>query len=137
VRVVEERCKEHGTWTFTVLGKSASDFMLIPGGQLRADEIERVLRSMPTTVTDHFEMHRYDSGTPQKPTLKVELHVQPLDPTTNLDTLADIIAKELRVSPTRTYAMGVADGLYEPLALKRLPDGPKSAKHRRMVRHTT
>ncbi len=134
VRVVDERCKEHGTWTFTVLGKTASDFMLIPGGQLRADEIERVLRAMPG-VTDHFEMHRYDAGTPQKPILKVELHVQPLDPIADINILAQVIATELRVSPTRTYAMGVADGLYEPLVLKRLPDGPASAKHKRMVRH--
>lgn len=135
VRVVEERCKEHGAWTFTVLGKTASDFMLVPGGQLRADEIERVLRSMQGEVTDHFEMHRYDAGTKERPMLEAVLHVQTLDPNANLDTLAKNIQKELRVAPNRTYQKGVEEGYYAPLRCTALAQTTLERKHRRMFKH--
>ncbi len=135
VRVVEEKCKQHGQWTFTVLGKTASDFMLVPGGQLRADEVERVLNTMKEEVTDHFEMHRYDGGTPQKPMLEVVLHVQPLKPGANLTALAQRIQKELRVAPNRTYQQGVDEGTYAPLTCIALEKGFEGKKHRRMFKH--
>ncbi len=135
VRVVDAQCKEHGQWTFTVLGKTASDFMLVPGGQLRADEIERVLRLYSTEVTDHFEMHRYDGGTPQKPAVEVVLHVQTLQPT-DLGALAAKIQQELRVAPGRTYQSGVSEGIYAPLRCVPLVENA-GKKHKRMFKHTT
>lgn len=136
VRVVEKACREHGMWTFMVLGKSAADFMLVPGGQLRADEIERVLRTLSNEVTDHFEMHRYDAGTKERPTLEVRLHVQPLAPHADLGALAQKIQKELRVAPNRTYQDGVEAGLYAPLVCVPLAAQEQGGrKHRRMVRH--
>ncbi len=135
VRVLERACKAHGKWTFTVLGKTASDFMLVPGGQLRADEIERVLRTMPLEVTDHFEMHRYDGGTKEKPMLEVVLHVQALQPNPDFVLLAGRIAAELRVAPGRTYAEGVDAGLYAPLQCVALVPREQSHKHKRMFKH--
>jgi len=134
VRVVDTKCKEHGTWTFTVLGKTASDFMLVPGGQLRADEIERVLRLMPQDVSDYFEMHRYDTGTKERPMLMVELKVQPTHEI-DLVALAAKIAKELRVAPGRTYQDGVAEGRYVPLVCTVLTENLGERKHKRMFKH--
>ena len=139
IRVVDTKCKAHGKWSFTVLGKTASDFMLVPGGQLRADEVERVLRSMPTKVTDVFEMHRYDAGTKERPMVEVILHVHPLETTADLPTfLSDLalkIQQELRVAPNRTYQMGVNEGYYLPLRCVSLTDTPGDKKHRRMFKH--
>ncbi len=135
VRIVDASCAEHGEWTFTVLGKTASDFMLVPGGQLRADEIERVLRTMPAEVTDIFEMHRYDGGTPQKPMLEVILHVQPHNPHADLNALAQRIQQELRVAPNRTYQQGVDEGRYLPLTCVSLAQTTPQQKHRRMFKH--
>jgi len=135
-RVVDTACKEHGAWTFTVLGKTASDFMLVPGGQLRADEVERVLRLIPQEVTDFFELHRYSGGTVEKPMLEVVLHVQTKKPQADLAALASTIAKELRVSPNRTYEDGVAAGIYAPLRCVELSKEDAGArKHRRMFIH--
>jgi len=136
VRVIDTACKEHGLWTFTVLGKTASDFMLVPGGQLRADEIERVLHTMPGDVTDHFEMHRYDGGTSERPMLEVVLHVQSKNLAVDYKALSERIAKELRVSPSHTYEDGVKDGRYLPLRC--VPLEAKlvaEKKHKRMFKH--
>jgi phenylacetate-coenzyme A ligase PaaK-like adenylate-forming protein len=135
VRVVDTKCKEHGKWSFTVLGKTASDFMLVPGGQLRADEVERVLRIYKDYVTDHFEMHRYDAGTKEKPMLEVVLHVQTVHPSADLSLLAQKIQQELRVAPHRTYQMGVDEGRYLPLKCVSLATVPSDKKHRRMFKH--
>ena len=135
VRVVDAKCKAHGKWSFTVLGKTASDFMLVPGGQLRADEIERVLRTMPTEVTDHFEMHRYDAGTKERPMLEVVLHIQTTHPQADLVALALKIARELRVSPDRTYQDGVLSGRYAPLRCELLAPSTAEKKRLRMFKH--
>jgi phenylacetate-coenzyme A ligase PaaK-like adenylate-forming protein len=135
VRVVDTKCKEHGKWSFTVLGKTASDFMLVPGGQLRADEVERVLRIYKDYVTDHFEMHRYDAGTKEKPMLEVVLHVQTVDPNADLSVLAAKIARELRVSPDRTYQDGVTSGRYAPLQCVPLKSTTVEKKRLRMFKH--
>ncbi|HEV8666266.1 MAG TPA: AMP-binding protein [Candidatus Paceibacterota bacterium] len=135
IRVVEAACKAHGKWTFTVLGKTASDFMLVPGGELRADEIERVLRTMPE-VTDHFEMHRYDGGTKERPMLEISLHVQTLTKEVDLQALALRIQKELRVSPNRIYQNGVDEGVYAPLRCVPLLQPNADKKHKRMFKHS-
>ncbi len=135
VRVVDKACREHGTWTFTVLGKTTSDFMLVPGGQLRADEVERVLRLMPKEVTDVFEMHRYDGGTKEQPTVEVLLHVQLHDAGVDLGALAQKIQKELRVGPGRTYQQGVNEGRYATLVCVPLTKEFEDKKHRRMFKH--
>jgi hypothetical protein len=84
---------------------------------------------------DHFEMHRYDSGTPEKPMLEVVLHLQPKSGDTNLKALAETIQKELRVSPIRTYQNGVDEGRYMPLVCKVLLTEASDKKHKRMFKH--
>lgn len=113
VKVVETRCP-HGTWSFTVLGRTELDFLKIPGGVLRADEIERVLRTMQDTVTDRFEVvcseHNTETGPKLNPILRVEVKSE-----VNLDDLAIQISDLIRVSSDMTYAQGVHRGRYAPL----------------------
>ncbi len=131
VRVVEERCP-HGTWSFTVLGRTDMDFVKIPGGILRADEVARVLRTMPQ-VTDQFELHCSEVATPEGPRLKPLLRLT-LRGTADLEVLAAEIAGALRVAPSMTYAQGVERGRYLKLTCEPLVT-PPGGKTRRMVMH--
>ena len=38
-RVIDDRCPEHGTWSFTMPGRVEMDFIKVPGGILRAEEV--------------------------------------------------------------------------------------------------
>jgi phenylacetate-coenzyme A ligase PaaK-like adenylate-forming protein len=125
-------CDIHETWSYVVLGRSESDFIKIPGGVLRADEIERVLRSLGSRVSDRFTLHRFDRQTSDGVRVEVVLQVQA---TGSLEELARDIAQQLRVNPVRTYADGVKDGMYLPLKCESLSDPTGVQKHKRMVHH--
>jgi phenylacetate-coenzyme A ligase PaaK-like adenylate-forming protein len=132
VRVVEERCA-HGSWSFTVLGRTDMDFLKIPGGVLRADEIERVLRTMPEIVTDRFELHCTETGSPHGPRIAPVLMVEPLSEAADVAALAAPLAELIRVSPQMSYADGVRAGRYASLRCEPLKS-PRSGKTKRMVR---
>ncbi|OGG56910.1 hypothetical protein A3D71_00285 [Candidatus Kaiserbacteria bacterium RIFCSPHIGHO2_02_FULL_55_20] len=121
VRVVKDRCEQHGTWSFTVLGRVGMDFLKVPGGVLRADEVERVLRTMPERVSDRYELHCSEEKTPTGPKLKPVLYVEAREGE-DMTELARDIAKSLRVAPSFTYSDGVEKGRYLALTC-----GPLSA----------
>lgn len=135
VRVTAE-CGIHGAWSFVVLGRSEADFLKVPGGVLAADEVERVLRGLGDHVSDQFELHRYERATPGGVRVEAVLHVD-ARAHVNLAALTLEIASKLRINPVRTYADGVADGLYLPLRcipLQKQTD--PTQKRRRMVWHS-
>lgn len=113
VRVAEEQCAVHGTPSFTVLGRIDADFVTIPGGMVRVDELERVLRLFPNVVPDTFQA-RIRKETREQARIGMTLHVVPRG-TINLVALAESVSRELRVGPAHTYADGVKKGLYTPL----------------------
>lgn len=129
VRIVEEHCKTHGTWSFTVLGRVDMDFVKVRGGTIKADEVERVLRLFPKSVGDVFELHVFEM--PQGP-LRLVLKVQARE--TDLLTLAEKISNVLRVNPSTTHTEGVRKGLYAPLVCEPLGETPQT-KHKRIVAH--
>lgn len=133
VRIVETTCAEHGTWSFQVLGRADMDFIKVPGGMLRADEIERVLRALGES--DRFELHCADRDDGAAPKLDAVLDVE--SPESDLETLAARIAQSLRLAPSYTFADGVARGLFFPLRCRRLAPGTPGGKRRRMTRSTT
>ena len=133
VRVTLDRCKKHGAWTFTILGRVSHDFLKIPGGVLRADEAERVIQKLHNRVTDKFEVHRVEELTPSGLKIRVELHVETTNPGVDINILAHDFSRELRVNSERTYADGVKQGLYLPLVCRALPKTKTSGKHRRIV----
>jgi phenylacetate-coenzyme A ligase PaaK-like adenylate-forming protein len=132
VRIVESTCKKHGGWSFEVLGRTTMDFLKVPGGILRADEVERVLRELH--IPDRFELHRYEHSTPIGLKTEVVLHVQ-APSGTGLEALALTVAKLLRVSAAYTYEEGVREGFYMPLVCKSLSSESKPGKRVRMVQH--
>lgn len=132
VRVVESACP-HGSWSFTILGRTLMDFLKIPGGILRSDEVARVLRSFPERVSDRFELHCSEEATPAGPKLKPVLYVEARDDT-DLATLAQDVSTSLRVAPSFTYADGVERGRYLPLVCQRLSAGG-GGKTKRLIMH--
>lgn len=132
VRVVDERCGRHGSWSFTILGRTGMDFIKVPGGVLRADEVERVLRSMPERVSDRFELHISEQESPHGPLLVPVLYIEPRGET-SLESLARDISGSLRVAPGFTYADGVDQKRYLPLSCEILRFVP-GKKLKRIVR---
>lgn len=134
IRVKEARCAVHDSWSYTVVGRTDADFVKVPGGLLRADEIERVLRLFPQLVTDTFILRVREVSTPHgpapAPTLEVELR-QELD----VDAFARKIESVLRINPEVTWAEGVAEGRLLPITCTRYICTENAAKHRRIVRH--
>lgn len=130
VRVYEECCKEHRTWSFVVLGRLEIDFVRIPGGMLKADEIERVLRTLKDVVTDRFVLRVRDGsgGLPVRATLQVEPRAS-----VDLAALTLRIARELRVSPSSSYQDGVASGLYESLKCEALDSTETSPNKQKRI----
>ncbi len=133
IRIMEAPCHEHGMWSFTVLGRTDMDFIKIPGGLLRADEIARVLRLFPSQVSDVFELHYSEVETPSGPQLKFALHIE-LRADVKLDVFAADISSLIRVGPFMSYAEGVASARYLPLTCEHLTLVP-GTKIRRIVRH--
>lgn len=133
-RVEDTACALHGAWTFSILGRVDADTLKMPHGQLRADEIERVLRSLAPEVADEFEAHRFERAAPDGPRVHIVLHVSAA-PHTDLHALAARIAQRLRTSPSTTYADNVRLGRYAPLECRPLKTTTPTAKRRRLISH--
>ncbi len=135
VRVVEEKCEKHGTWSFTVLGRTEMDFLKVPGGILRADSVERTLRAFSNVVSDRFELHRYERSTAEGLKVEVVLHIEAAR-NTDMEALAGKISSALHVGASYTYNDGVKEGLYLPLICVPLSESPsRTGKRVRMFRH--
>ena len=124
----------NGTWSFTSLGRANVDFIKIPGGILHADEIERVLTSVDSSLGERFEAHVYEHASSHGPVSEVVLHIDAQGYDTGI--LAARVAAELRIGPSFTYADGVKRGLYNKLSCV-VSYVEKTAKKRRIVRHTS
>ncbi len=131
-RIEEESCPLHGAWTFSIAGRIDADFLKLPHGQLRADEIERVLRSLSPEVTDEFEAIRSEVPSAAGPHVQVILRVRAF-PGADLDRLAERIAEQLRTGPSTTYADNVRRGRCAPLVCEPLPDTATPAGKRRKM----
>ncbi len=133
IRVMEEKCP-HGAWSFTILGRTSGDFLRIVGGELRADEITRVLRLFPGRISDLFQLHCYTKKTSRGPLLLPVLQVDARGEI-NFDTLARDIENTLRTGPSFTYGEGVKEGRYLPMRCEILNQENDGKKHKRIVVH--
>lgn len=132
VRVVEEKCAEHGEWSFEVVGRTEMDFVKVVGGMLRADEIERVLRMFPEKVTDVFELQCTMKNTGAEPKLEPTLYVESVRDV-DLPELATMLAREIRIGPGMSYADGVAAGRFLPLNCEKMPEKSEVKKRKRII----
>ena len=131
-RIVETSCKRHSRPIFAIVGRAESDFIKVPGGVLRADEVARVLAHLDPAL-ERFELHLYQTDTPSGIRYRAVLHVDA--PDTELTALARSVALSLRIGPSFTYADGERDGRLEPLRCVSLVPSAANKKNRRMVAH--
>jgi len=130
-RIVETSCAQHGSFSFTIIGRVEMDFVKLPGGMLQADEVERALRAFPEDVEDKFEAHVFEEGAGG---VRVVLRVIPKR-SIDLAALAQPLASTIRISPESTYAEAAARGLMAKLECEELEHSDSIAKRKRIVRH--
>lgn len=127
-RVVEDACAKHSRFAFVFTGRAASDFVKIPGGMLRADEIERVLRLHDTSVSDEFELKVREASGIVEARLFVDARAS-----VDLGSLARLIQKDLRIGPNTTYEEAVIRGACQPLVCEPLSPQDGAGKRRRIT----
>lgn len=132
IRVIDAQCKEHGTWSFQVLGRTAVDFLKVPGGVLQAAEVARVISRYDGKVSDDFEMHVEDLLDVGIPKIRCTLHVDGPG-TADIEAFREAIARELRLAPRYSLHQAILEGHFLPLELRPLaPD--RSGKRKRIIR---
>lgn len=120
--------------TFEVLGRLTLDRIKIAGGEIKVEEVERVLRDLHDRIGEEFELHFYEEGGKDglpSVTLKLVPHQRDCDMT----VLAEDIKERLRVAPTYTYKDGVENAIYGPLTCEAYHPDPKQKKTVRFFRH--
>lgn len=135
IRVVRDACAEHALPAFTVLGRVDSDFVKIPGGMLRVDEMERVLAELDSEHAGEFEVHVREHAGQTGPMPEVIVMIERQSAFLRGKDAARAISERLRVGPSRTYAEGVRDGMYLPLSCEPLPAKTEARKRKRIVVH--
>lgn len=131
VRVEEAHCKEHGQWSFSILGRRELDFLRIPGGMLSVDEVSRTLRQCG--LSDEFELRYREPETEKDQRIAIELVVE-ASKNTDMQELAMRLSLLLRVGPTLTFTQGVERGLYHPLSCILSTDEKGSAKKKKIIK---
>ena len=114
-------CEKHGKWGFKVRGRASMDFLRVPGGVFRVDELRRALKAIVAPVDD-FELHVATHGKTQ-----ATIHVvskAPLD----LAQFAQTLSRELHVGATSTYAQAVERGDFLPLCAENMHERPVGKK---------
>jgi len=132
-RVIKTHCPTHGTWSFIMPGRVEMDFIKIPGGILRADEVARVLGSFGPSISDNFELHFEEREKDGSLKVAITLHVETFVKT-DLNLLAREIEKRLRVGASFTYADGIERSIYLPIVCTPLVNKGFKGKRKRMVR---
>lgn len=130
IRVVENACKEHGEWSFQVLGRRDADFVKVPGGVLRVDEVARVLRSMG--LSDDFQIRIHEDTWHGKPGARIVLSLPLVG--SDAEHLAPDIASKIRIGHSYTLADAAKDGICRPLSCERAQDSHTQEKRKRIVR---
>lgn len=126
-RVVSQRCQKHRTWSFTVLGRAHLDFVKIPGGIIRADEIARALRSLG--CSDRFELHIYEEASTSGPKVRPVLYLE-----SGSHDCTEKVADAIRVGPEATLGSAARAGRILPLQCQ-IYEPKSGVKMKRIVRH--
>ncbi len=128
---VKKTCSCKTAEVFQILGRVQYDRAVIPGGELKSEELERVLLPFSSMIHSNFELHiSYTADL--LPTLTLQVSVRNGD-VHALENIITAVSKHLRIGPTRTLADSVSEGLVHPLVCKvRALDSTR--KIRRIVR---
>ncbi len=136
VKILPEKCAAHNQLQFTIIGRVSIDFVKIPGGVLRADEMERVLLAIDNDISDRFEIHRYVHNHEAGPKIGMVVHITSrTGRNLDMEHIARDISNHFRVGPKRTYAQGVQSGMYVPLSCALLVNSSHTEKMKRIIVH--
>lgn len=126
---VAKTCSCDVSTVFQILGRVQYDRAIIPGGELKSEELERVLEVFASDIESNFELHVVHQ-THELPQLT--LFVRPRRAAVSLDQIATYLTTHMRIGASRTIADSVAEGLLQPVRCAHLPMSDK--KTRRIVR---
>ncbi|MBP9669077.1 MAG: phenylacetate--CoA ligase family protein [Candidatus Pacebacteria bacterium] len=128
---VQKTCLCKTTEVFQILGRVQYDRAVIPGGELKSEELERVLAPFAGRIASDFELHIYHTPH-QLPQLVLQVTRRVAIPYEELSTH---VSQNVRIATARTIETSVHEGLIQPLVCKEKP--PSSQKVRRIIRHIT
>jgi len=104
--------------SFVVLGRKEVDYIKMPGGELRTEELNRVVKNCTKELASDFRAElirsRSNGQIVDSLNLKIKSTLVKNEPAT-LQELSNSIAHTLRLAPTYTYADAVERGLCNPL----------------------
>lgn len=128
-----------GRFVFEVLGRAEMDKLKLNGGVLWPEEVDRVLSavlggSFAGRYLFELIVDTGESGMLQRGIIHLPEVVLP-GRGAETETAARI-ASMLHVTPSRTYADGIRDGLYGPLSFQKLVESRSISKTRRMLDNT-
>jgi phenylacetate-coenzyme A ligase PaaK-like adenylate-forming protein len=132
VRIVD--AQPDGSCTFELLGRAELEFIKMPGGMLRIDEIVRVVEGLGMLESDEFEAHCFEEDGGRMPRKRIVMHLA-LRTIDDAQRVAHAIARELHLGPSFTYADGVREGTYLPLTCMSLEERRAGGKRKRIVKH--
>lgn len=113
--------------TFQILGRVMFDRAVIPGGELKSEELERVLEPFSHDIAGNFELHVTADPHPS-----LTLYVESRHPDVSFAHIREHLLAHLRISATQTLGDALARGLVGDLAIARRPDTER--KVRRIVK---
>lgn len=131
-RRVKKTCACSTLEVFQILGRTQYDRAVIPGGELKSEELERVLEPFATTVQSNFELHiKERRGSP--PTLHI--YVQGIaGRTVPYRAIAETVRSEMRIGANRVMHDAIVAGTIADLVCEEMP--LHSNKVRRIVKTT-
>lgn len=115
--------------TFQILGRVAYDRAVIPGGELKSEELERVLEPFRHEIEANFELHVTDASS-ELPSLT--LYIEERIHGVSFARIQAHVSATLRIGATRTLKDAEDEGLIRPLLVAPLSRSGK--KVRRIVR---
>lgn len=119
VRVVS--CDAPGCFTFEMLGRSALDKLKLVGGVLWPREAEQALSAVfGTAFSGEYALEHAFQMRSGKEHCIVHLPKDLLSTIADLEAAARALAEALKVTPVRSYADGIRDGLYGELTFAEL-----------------
>lgn len=127
---VEKTCSCAQQDVYQILGRVQYDRAVIPGGELKSAELERVLEPYAELIENNFELHLFErAGALPQLTLYVSPKKSPLD----FANIEKHVLDTLRVGATRTLRHLQKEKLVGSFHVERL--SPHDKKTRRIVRH--
>jgi phenylacetate-coenzyme A ligase PaaK-like adenylate-forming protein len=115
-----------GLASYEILGRVRFDRLIIPGGLITSEELEKALWLYRDHIEDDFELHVYEEKDAR---MRFELHVRPLAGSKlDAEVIAQNVSQSLRISAQRTLADALRSGLVAEIKCVLLPSGIVPAK---------